>query len=319
MDLRQAKTFVAVAELGTISRAAQNLRIAQPALSRQIQNLEQELGLKLFDRAGGRLRLTSQGEQLLGDCRDLLNQASAVRERAQSLRNEDSGVLKVAAAPGNIESLFADFLHRYVKRFPKVEVKLIDEHGPAMLGMLDRGEIHLGQGLAHLLRPDDRRFADLPLGTIDILAASRTSLLPDKGRTVEIGSLAASPLLLLTADFMFRRTFDAACRIAGLKPNVSFESRHPHTLLAMASAGHGIAIIPSIQRTHHRSLRIVAVTYRGKRLRERAIILWDKRRPRPRYAVAFCEMLVEYAREIFPITSPSDPKSLAGEKRSKAR
>ncbi|MGA8291006.1 MAG: LysR family transcriptional regulator, partial [Rhodoplanes sp.] len=107
MDLRQARTFVTVAELGTISRAAQHLRIAQPALSRQIQNLEQELGLKLFDRVGGRLLLTGQGELLLGDCRDLLAHASAVRERAQSLRHEDSGVLKVAAAPGNIESVFA--------------------------------------------------------------------------------------------------------------------------------------------------------------------------------------------------------------------
>lgn len=319
MDLRQARTFVTVAELGTILRAAQNLRIAQPALSRQIRNLEQELGLRLFDRAGGRLRLTSQGEQFLGDCRSLLNHASAVRERAQSLRHEESGVLRVAAAPANIESLFANFLHRYGKRFPQVEVKLIDEHGPAMLGMVERGEVHLGQGLVQLLQPDDRRFASHPLGAIDILAASRASLLPSNGSKIEIGRLATYPLLMLTSDFMFRRTFDAACRIAGLKPNISFESRHPHTLLAMADAGHGIAIVPSILRTHYHSLRIVAVTYRGKRLREQAIILWDRRRPRPRYAVAFCEMLAEYAHDIFPIARPSNSKSLAGEKRSGAR
>lgn len=319
MDLRQARTFVAVAELGTISRAAENLRIAQPALSRQIRNLEQELALKLFDRVGGRLRLTSQGEQLLGDCRGLLNHASAVRERAQSLRHEQSGVLKVAAAPANIQSLFADFLHRYAKRFPKVEVKLIDEHGPATLGMLERGEIHLGQGLVNLLQADDRRFASHPLGTIDILAACQASLLPSNGSRIEIARLATYPLLVLTPDFVFRRTFDAACRIAGFKPKISFESRDPHTLLAMANAGHGIAIIPSILRTHYQPLRITAVTYRGKRLREHAIILWDKRRPRPRYAEAFCEMLAEYAREVFPITRPSNPQFDYKANRSKPR
>ena len=72
MDLRRVRTFITVAELGTVSKAALHLRIAQPALSRQLADLEQELGLKLFDRVGRRLRLTGEGEQLLGDCRGLL-------------------------------------------------------------------------------------------------------------------------------------------------------------------------------------------------------------------------------------------------------
>ena len=76
MDLRHARTFVTVAELGTVSKAAVHLRVAQPALSRQISNLEQELGLKLFDRVGRRLVLTGEGEQLLGDCRGLLSHAA---------------------------------------------------------------------------------------------------------------------------------------------------------------------------------------------------------------------------------------------------
>ena len=69
MDLRHTRTFVTVAELGTVSKAALRLRIAQPALSRQISDLEQELGFKLFDRVGRRLLLTGEGEQLLADCR----------------------------------------------------------------------------------------------------------------------------------------------------------------------------------------------------------------------------------------------------------
>ena len=66
MNPRYARTFVTVAELGTVSKAAMRLRIAQPAMSRQIIALEQELGLKLFDRAASRLVLTGEGEQLLG-------------------------------------------------------------------------------------------------------------------------------------------------------------------------------------------------------------------------------------------------------------
>jgi DNA-binding transcriptional LysR family regulator len=91
MDLRHIRTFVNVAELGTVSKAAQRLRIAQPALSRHIGDLEQELGLKLFDRVGRRLLLTGEGEPLLSDCRGLLNYATGVGERAQDLRRGDIG------------------------------------------------------------------------------------------------------------------------------------------------------------------------------------------------------------------------------------
>src|SRR5918997_5850240 len=142
MDLRHTRTFVAVAELGTVSKAALRLRIAQPALSRQISDLEQELGFNLFDRVGRRLLLTSQGEQLLGDCRGLLNYAKALGERAQLLRGGDTGVLKVAASPQHIESVFSQFLPRYAERYPKVEVKVSEGSGREILTMLERGEIH---------------------------------------------------------------------------------------------------------------------------------------------------------------------------------
>ena len=144
MDIRHARTFVTVAELGTVSKAALRLHVAQPALSRQISDLEQELGFKLFDRVGRRLLLTGEGEQLLSDCRGLLNYATAVGERAQLLRRRDTGVLKVAASPQHIESVFSQFLHRYAQRYPNVQVKVSEGTGIEILAMLERGEIHLG-------------------------------------------------------------------------------------------------------------------------------------------------------------------------------
>ena len=92
MDLRHALTFVTVADLGTVSKASLRLHVAQPALSRQIVALEQEFGLKLFDRIGRRLVLTGEGEQLLRDCRGLLSHASAISEIAQTLKRRDSGL-----------------------------------------------------------------------------------------------------------------------------------------------------------------------------------------------------------------------------------
>jgi DNA-binding transcriptional LysR family regulator len=307
VDLRHARTFVTVAELGTISKAAVHLRIAQPALSRQISNLQQELGLKLFDRVGRRLVLTGEGEQLLGECRNLLNYANSVSERAQLLRRGDSGTLKVAASPQFIEGVISDFLHRYAQRYPNVHVKLTEAVAWSdTLEMFERGEIHLGQNLLRAVRADDTRFANHPLAPVDLLAAYQVPLMRgQRGSVIEIAELAAYPLLVLDSTFVSRRSFETTCRLAGVEPNIAFESRTPHTLLAMAEKGHGLAIVPSAVRIDRYSLRIVRVTYKEAPLRERLAIFWDKRRPLPLYATTFCTMLSEYVRRVFPISQPS--------------
>src|ERR1041384_6405514 len=133
MDLRHARTFVTVAELGSVSKAAQHLRIAQPALSRHLADLEHELGFKLFDRIGRGLLLTREGEQTLPDCRGLLIYATGLNERAQLLRRGDTGVLKVAASPQHIESVFSQFLHQFAERLPKVEVNISEGSGREIL------------------------------------------------------------------------------------------------------------------------------------------------------------------------------------------
>jgi DNA-binding transcriptional LysR family regulator len=307
MRLRQARTFVTVAELGTVSKAAVRLRIAQPALSRQIIDLEQELGLRLFDRIGRRLLLTGEGEQLLAGCRVLLNCASAVKEQAELLRQGDTGVLKIAGSPQHIESVLSQFLHRYAARFPNVEVRIAEGTGSEILRLLESGEIHLGQNLLHAVKLDKRHFDSLALGAVELLAACHPSLPIGRRRSMEVARLAEFPLLLMDSGFGFRRAFDAASRMAGLNPTIKFESRNPHTLLALAEAGHGVAIVPSQLQCHRYALRIVGLTYRNRPLREPLTISWDKRRPLPRFATDYCAMLADYMREIFPITRPTAP------------
>jgi DNA-binding transcriptional LysR family regulator len=177
--------------------------------------------------------------------------------------------------------------------------------------MLERGEIHIGQNLLRAVARGDPRFANHPLEGVDLLAACHAPLTLGKNGAIEIAHLAAHPLLLLDTSFVSRRTFDATCRLAGVEPNVVFESRTPHTLLAMAEKGHGVAIVPSAVRIARYPLRIVRVTYRGKPLREPLALFWDKRRPLPSYATAFCAMLAHRVREVFPISRPSEHRRRA--------
>jgi DNA-binding transcriptional LysR family regulator len=217
----------------------------------------------------------------------------------------------VAASPQMIESVLSTFLPRYAVRFPNVQVRLTEALGPAQVALLERGEVHLG------IRHDqgvDPRLASLPLQPDEVLAACAPSLHFGAAETIDIRSLASYPLLLLEAGYSVRVQFNAACRLANVKPNILFESRAPHTLLALAEARHGVAIIPSLLRTDRYELSILRVAHRGKPLREGLVVQWDNRRPILPYAANFREALAEHMREVFSMTQPSKGKSALARK-----
>ena len=108
MNLRFLRTFVEIADNAGFARAATRLNLTQSAASRQIQALEDELGLQLFTRTGRSVRLTSEGEDLLMRSRRLLFDADAIGRRASALKTGEVGVLRVGATPQVIENLLAD-------------------------------------------------------------------------------------------------------------------------------------------------------------------------------------------------------------------
>src|SRR4030095_3359592 len=115
MDLRHLRYFVAVAETGAFARAAARLRITQPALWRQVHDLEAELGVRLFERAGRRLRVTGAGADLLLRSRELLAGAAQLVEHAHAVRGGEAGKLSIGASPQVIQIVLAPFLTRYLK------------------------------------------------------------------------------------------------------------------------------------------------------------------------------------------------------------
>jgi DNA-binding transcriptional LysR family regulator len=304
MDIKRLKSFVTVAEQGTVSKAANLLRITQPALSRQIGGLELEIGFKLFAREGRRLILTARGEQLLDDCRSLLSHVATVSERAQSLRRGDIRVLKVAASALTIEGTFPTFLHRFAKTNPDVRLSLIEADASDHLSMLERGEAHLAVNVINVVPIDEHRFGSFLLPPFHILAACAPSPATGDADTIDIRRLTEQRLLLPHASYATRVLFDAACRLAGVRANIFIESGAAHALLALAETGHGVAIIPSILRPSHSPLHIMRVTHRGEPIQIALAVLWDKQRTLPRYAETFSGLLAQHIREQFPQSPP---------------
>ena len=123
MELHALRCFVAVAERLSFSRAAEELQTSQPALSRQIQALEQTLQVRLFDRVGRRVELTPAGAELSARARLLLQDAESFRSRAEDLSGGPTGLLRVGATPQTLESLVAPLLSRFPALWPGVDFR----------------------------------------------------------------------------------------------------------------------------------------------------------------------------------------------------
>lgn len=300
MDLRRIKTFVTVAEQGTVSKAARMLNITQPALSRQISSLEEELGFKLFGRTGRRLVLTSQGQQLVGECRNLLRGVGAVVERAHALRKGELRMVRVVASALTIEGLFPSLLHGAFECGHGMRVRLIEAHAADHLAILDRGDADISINVINDLQVDEDLYGAYLLPYFHVVAARAPDYEIEEKDTIDIRKLARHPLLLIDSLFATRSVFDAACRLSDVQPNIAVESISAHTLLALAEAGQGIAIVPSILHLDRWSVRSMPVTQRRQTLRISLAVLWNRQRMLSEQAEACGEMLAEHIAKTFP-------------------
>jgi DNA-binding transcriptional LysR family regulator len=309
VDLRHLRYFVAVADAGGFSKAAAQLRMSQPALWRQVRQFEGDLGVRLFDRTGRRVRLTGHGEDLLAQSRDLLARAESLGERARAFGAGQTGVLRLGATPQTLESL-AGVLARWNRSSPGVSLQLIEDGGTQILDRLEAGEVHLA-----LTFGGDPRFRWRLLFPGRLLAVIPTGHRLARRRTVEVADLVQEVLLLLRPGFGSRGWFDAACRVLHAHPRMLLESGAPSTLVALAREGHGIAILPSTVRVTRARVSVVPIVHAGRSLGLWLAANWDPRRFLAPYAERFVESLAAYSRRHLahefrhapPIPLPPDP------------
>jgi DNA-binding transcriptional LysR family regulator len=295
MELRHLRYFVAVADAGSVSRAAQRLHITQPALTRQIQDLEREFACPLFDRMGRRIILTRDGEEILERTRRLLADAEALGERARALAGGEAGVLRIGAVPQFIEVVLPEVLTRYSMTFPGIDVGLVEDGGGLLLRRLQQGELHLAVGLWRTGELQSR-----PLFPARVLAVMQREHRLAGQNALAVTDLVGSPLLLLGREFQTRELFDEACQAAHFEPSIRLESRSPQSLVALAAAGHGIAIVPSAVRLDVARVAIAGMLDGARPLGSWSHVVWDARRHLPAYARDFIEVLRDFAETTYP-------------------
>jgi len=271
MDLRQLSYFVAVADDGQFTRAADRVSVAQPAVSMQIRRLEAELGETLFHRGRRAVTLTAAGEALLPHARDALAAAERGRDTIASLRGVLHGRLRIGVA-GPVDHRLAMALGDFHRAHPAIEIALTNQHNEPLLAAVSGGEMDatvVGLG-AQPLPPEVRArvVAIEPL----VLAVRRGHPL-GRRKTVALGELGDHPMITLTRGSGLRTLLENACQEAGFSPRITAETGELGSLVELAAEGLGVAVVP---RSAVEGADVAVVRITRPPLQRRTALAWNR-------------------------------------------
>lgn len=290
MELRQLRYFIAVAEEMNITRAAQRLHMTQPPLSRQLQLIEDEIGLPLFERGARPLKLTDAGRVLYAQARRVLEQADELAPLTRRLAQAAERIV-IGFVPSTLYGALPEVIRAFREAAPAVELSLIEMFTLEQLGALKGGRIDIGFGR---LRFDDDRLVREGLVEERLIAA-----LPDghplaaPDASISLADIAGQTLIVYpsTPRPSFADQQLSALRDGGLAPAAVHEVRELQTALGLVAAQVGVSLVPESVE----GVRVKGVAYR--RLPEPVatspIILSRRLHDESRATALFCSLARE--------------------------
>jgi len=294
MELRQLQYLRHIARVSGFRRAADELDMSQATLSEQIKLLEQELGVRLFERGGRSLALTAAGKTLLARAEHVLEEVKAAREEMLEFAHLDRGQLIVGTMTGNGPFWLPSFLAAFMRQHPHLELTLVERVSGVLLRMLEVGEVHV----ACILVPTERPEVPQDIFTREVYCRELVVVVspshPFAQRTsITLEEIAQERLILTTPEEAPRRVVDRAFRAHGLQPQVSFEADDPMTLIGLAAEGIAVGITGD-HIARRNADRVVAVPIPGIDLRYSMALAWSARGPHTRAMTMFLEFASEW-------------------------
>lgn len=306
LDLRQLQYFVIVAEEEHVGRAAEKLHISQSPLSRQIAQLEERLGLTLFERSQQRIRLTRDGRVFLDEARSLLTHAKRLESLAQRLGRGDEGGLCIGYIENAMHSgVLPNGLRELRASRPQLHIALYNMHSAEQLEGLRQRSLDIALLVEPPLADDPDLLCAMVLDDPMLLA------LPENHPLASALELAPADLAGLDwiavrhkESMLSRDEFVAACAVAGFTPNIKMEATEPLTALGLVAAGLGVAAIQHSLR-HQAPAGVVLHELPWFAYRTPLWLVWHKVNLRPLVGI-FRETLLALA--VDGASSPVTPR-----------
>ena len=246
MELRHLRYFVAAAEEENVSRAALKLHVSQPGVSRQIRDLEQEIGFPLFERSAKALKLTAAGRTFLTEARAVLQHAEDAVKRARAINGGAQGEIHVGYAPSLTVQILPPALRAFQQEYPKVRVGLHDLSTGEMLAQLRNGKLQL----ALMVRMDRKMtrgldFAELARYSMRLGVAPKHPLA--RAKSVSLEQVAREPLVAYqrTEYPEYFAMIEKLFATVGCKPRIAEEHDGVSGIIMAVESGAGAALVPS--------------------------------------------------------------------------
>ncbi|MGX9135741.1 LysR family transcriptional regulator [Rummeliibacillus sp. JY-2-4R] len=242
MELRQLRYFVAVAEREHISEAAEVLHVAQSAVSRQIANLEEELGIELFERVGRNVKLTQIGKTFLEHTISALQAIDFAKKQIDEYLDPEKGTIKIGFPTSLASFLLPTVISAFKKEYPNVSFQLRQGSYRFLINAVKDRELNLA-----FLGPVPAK--DESINTKILFTENISALVPsthplaNKGE-IQLTDLRKDGFVLFPKDYILNKVAVEACKSVGFKPNVNSVGEDMDAIKGLVAAGIGVSLLP---------------------------------------------------------------------------
>lgn len=242
MEIKHIEYFLAVARYGSFTKAAQNLYVTQPTISKMIKNLEDELGVALFVRTGKEIELTDAGRAILGQARIISNAVRDMSSELNDLMHLVRGCINIGLAPMIGSSFFPQVISKFLKQYPDVSIQLTEKGALKIEDDVAAGLLDIG---VTLMPVNERLFEWFPLMTENLKALLHSSHPLSGQERISLAELSAESFISLNKEFILHDRIIEECINTGFKPNIIAESSQWDMIGGMVAAKLGVALLPA--------------------------------------------------------------------------
>ncbi|WNC16353.1 LysR family transcriptional regulator [Brevibacillus brevis] len=245
MEWQQLEYFQTLARIQHVTRAAEALALSQPALSRSIARLEEEVGVPLFDRQGRTIVLNRYGKLLLKRVNRILKEWEDGKQELRDLVNPEHGEVSLGFLHTLGTTIIPDLIGAFREQAPNVSFSLMQNHSYYLLEHMDAGELDL----CLLAEPTETK---LPIQWIPLWSEELFAVVPTSHRLAEADSillqeLAGESFIFMKKGYALRRTTDRLFEQIGVQPNITFEGEEAATVAGLVAAGLGVSLLPNLR------------------------------------------------------------------------
>ena len=293
MDIKQISYFMAVAQEGSFSRAAEKLEVSQPTLSMAVKKLEEELGAELFYSFNRRQNLTDEGLRLKEGAAKLLEVYQETIENVKLSDYVGSGAVTLGLSPLFGACFFGDLIPSFSAAYPNIKINMLEDGANKIDELVEKGEVDLA---VTLNTERTASFASCHFSTQRNVALLHKKHPLANAKSITVADLKEDSFAIFNQDFILNRQIMSACHAAGFRPKIALLSSQWDFMVELVSRNRAVSILPKPVLDKHPDPNVVCVPLMDSMKYWDIVLAWNKQK----YMSTSCRLFLDYVKENLP-------------------